>query len=147
METSKLSHGIIVWIALGPRLWALTLQCLRSILRVGGRSQWKSSSSRERLSGLCRGSGRLFIQEITKGSQPNWDGSMKIIPHRLTVAGCRGRKQPHKAKKKNLFRASGYLLPIKLDTMVTSYQACWWINKVSFKQNGYHSTNELLNIG
>lgn len=57
-------------------LWPLTLHCLRSILRAGGRSHWNSSSSRERLSGLCRASGSVFIQEITKGIQPNWDGSM-----------------------------------------------------------------------
>lgn len=65
-----------------------TLQFLRSNLRVGGRSQWKRSSSRVRYSEPWRGLGRVFIQEITKGSHPSWDGSMKIIPQRLTVAGC-----------------------------------------------------------
>lgn len=50
---------------------SLTLQCFRRCIRVGGRSQRKSSSSREQLTGLCRASGRVFIQDITKGFQPS----------------------------------------------------------------------------
>lgn len=64
-----------------------TLQFLRSTLRVGGSSQWKRSMRRARYSAPLRGFGRVLIQEITKGSHPSWDGSIKIIPHRLTVAG------------------------------------------------------------
>lgn len=84
-----------------------TLQCLRSVLRAGATSQSNSPNSKSECSGACSGSGRVCSQEVTSGIHPSWDGSMYIIPQRLTVAGCERAAEVERKKNFTIMHSRG----------------------------------------